>query len=91
MADGGFRCTECRVVPAGANSFRNSAAMQEAVLSRARAVAEAAQRASGERYWADVREGPQRCRAIVHPGSRAAAADNARNNTILRSLDAGRG
>lgn len=91
MADGGFRCTGCRVVPAGANAFRNSAAMQEAVLSRARAVAEAAQRASGARYYADVRRGPQRCRAVVHPGSAAANADNARNNTILKSLDAGRG
>lgn len=91
MADGWFRCTGCRVVPAGANALRNSEAVQAAVLSRAERVASAARRASGESYYADVQTGPQRCRAMVHPGSSAACRDNARNNTILRSIDAGRG
>lgn len=91
MAEGGFRCTGCRVMPAGANSLRNSAAMQAAVLSRAERIASAARHASGEAYYADVQAGPQRCRAMVHPGSADARRDCARNNTILRSIDAGRG
>lgn len=91
MASAGLRCVSCRIDPSGANAFRNSEAMQQLVLSRAEAIASAAGQASGERYWADVRTGPQRCRAIVHPGTAAAAADNARNNTILKCVDAGRG
>ncbi|MCR2036241.1 hypothetical protein [Adlercreutzia mucosicola] len=91
MADGGFLCTGCRVVPAGANAFRNAPEVQAAVLARAQRIASACGRASGEAYYADVQAGPQRCRAVVHPGSSAACRDNARNNTVLRSIDAGRG
>ena len=65
--------------------------MVKAVLSRAERIASAARHASGEAYYADVQAGPQRCRAMVHPGSAEARRDCARNNTILRSIDAGRG
>lgn len=91
MADGGFRCTGCRVSPSGANAFRNAPEVQAAVLARAERIASAARHASGEAYYADVQTGPQRCRAMVHPGSAEARRDCSRNNTILRSVDAGRG
>lgn len=91
MADIGFRCSECRVRAAGANAFRNAPAVQAAVLARAQRIASAARGASGEAYFADVQVGPQRCRAMVHPGSAAARRDNTENNTILRCMDAGRG
>ena len=54
---------------------------------RAEAIAEAA----GEGYVAAVTENPHtRARAAVIAASPEAAADNAANNTLLRSLDAGR-
>lgn len=77
---------------AGCRALLNSAGVQAEVLRRAQAVAAAASgRASFGTYEADVRPGRKRATAMAKAIDKAAALDNARNNTLAKSIDAGRG
>lgn len=57
---------------------------------RARAIAGAATGASGEAYAVDSSTGKTRARASVRTADRAAAAKEATDHVLLRSIDAGR-
>lgn len=73
----------------------NSAGMEEllrspAVMADLRARANRIARSAGFGYRVYVEQGRSRARASVVAGSRRARRDNARNNTLLRALGAGR-
>ena len=72
---------------AGFRALRTSAAVQADLAERAARVAEAA----GEGFVVgDGEEARNRARASVIAATPAAAAKNARENTLLHALDAGR-
>lgn len=71
---------------AGFRELRTSARVRADILRRARNVAAVA----GDGYRADPSDTRNRARAAVVTDSDAAKADNARNQTLLRALDAGR-
>lgn len=75
---------------AGFIELRNSPAMQAECLAKAEAIASRATSASHGGEWvADVREGRDRCVAMVKPADgpkgNIAVADNYRRNTLLKS------
>lgn len=75
----------------GANAVRNTESMQRLLLSRAEAIRDAANAKLGstsldEAYTADVRPGKGRARAMVKTTGHQSRRDNARNNTLLKSL-----
>ena len=71
---------------AGARSILNGPEVMADLLSRGQAITSAC----GEHYNCDVREGRTRAHCLVKTDGAAGARDNAKNNTILRNLDAGR-
>lgn len=71
---------------AGIRALLRSPAVAQDLLRRAQRIAAAA----GPGYEASVNVGPNRARASVITASPAAIRDNAKNQTLLRSLDAGR-
>lgn len=69
------------------NQLRTSAAAQADVAARAERIAAAC----GEGYEAAITENPRRrARAAVIAITPEAKADNARNQTLIRNLEAGR-
>ncbi|WP_143822601.1 hypothetical protein [Mycetocola reblochoni] len=79
----------------GANAVRNDPAVQQELLSIAGKIQDAANSgltgaSSDAMYQAEVEPGRKRARAAVWTGGYASIRDNARNNTLLRSLDRGR-
>lgn len=75
----------------GLGEIMRGPAMLADLQRRARAIASAAEGASGEQYIVDSGVGPKRARASVRTGSVAAAQKEATEHVLLRSLDAGRG
>lgn len=71
---------------AGFRALRTDPAVQEEILRRAKAVAERA----GEGFEAVSSDARNRARAAVVPVTVEAARKNARDNTLLHALDAGR-
>ena len=70
------------------NAFRTQPAMQAEIKRRLDRIANAC----GSDYEADMSEtSTKRARGVVYPSTPAAERDNARNLTVLRNLDAGRG
>lgn len=78
---------------AGARAVMNSQGVQNELLRRAMNIANAAEAMSGEgvHYAADVQPGKNRAHALVKTTDRHSRASNAKHNTLLKSLDAGRG
>ncbi|MBX9035034.1 hypothetical protein [Gordonibacter massiliensis (ex Traore et al. 2017)] len=82
--------------PSGSRELLNSVEVQVDLLDRAQAIKKRAESVGSGEYDADVRAGANRAHAMVKtpPGkSRRAAlarASNAKHNTLLKSIDAGR-
>lgn len=68
------------------NALRKDSALVADLEARAQAIASAA----GEGYTASSRSGKTRHRVSVITESYEAAEDQAKNNTLLRALEAGR-
>lgn len=88
----------CRVIPSGANAVRNSSGVVSKIQSMAESIADAASaktptlgKTRNSNYFVTVRHGRQRAFANVVTGNYASKKDNAKNNTLLKSIDAGRG
>ena len=75
---------------AGVREVLQSDGVQNDLLARAKAIAASANASSGGGYAADVIAGKNRARAVVKATDRNSAFDNSRNNTLAKSIDAGR-
>jgi hypothetical protein len=73
----------------GFNAVRNSAEVQSALMRRASAIASRAG-SMGAPCTVDVRTGRTRAHARVSTANAESARNNAKSNTLLKSLDAGR-
>lgn len=92
--DAEFRFIEFKWNPRGYNEFKASDDVAMHTWDRADAIARAAEAASGESYESDLITNTNNPRigslGVVRPDSYEAFADNAANNTLLKSIDAGR-
>ena len=75
----------------GARALLNSAEVQSLLLERAGRVQDSANAKLGatdpeQMYQADVQAGKTRARAMVKTSGHESRRDNARNNTLLKSL-----
>ena len=68
----------------------NSRAIQDELLRRARAIKAHADSMGSGCYEADVQPGKNRAHAMVKTTDVVSMASNAKHNTLLKSLDAGR-
>lgn len=68
----------------------NSPEVQDALLERANAVKARADSMGSGTYAADVRPGKNRAHAMVKTTDAKSRASNAKHNSLLKSLDAGR-
>lgn len=92
------KVTKCRVNPAAANAFRNSGPVASDIESRARAIAADAQAKTHESgqafrnpgYAVRTERGKTRCHGLVIAANPHTMSDNRKNNTLLKSIDAGR-
>lgn len=71
------------------DAVRNSREVQDELLKRAERVKRQAE-SSGGNYRADVRPGKKRAHARVEPADIRTKRSNAKHNTLLKSLDAGK-
>lgn len=93
------RVRKCKIIPAGANSFRNSSEVTELIEDLANAVADAADAETPKpgaatvnpNYVVKVSNGPQRASAAVIAANGISMRHNAGHNTLVKSLDAARG
>lgn len=74
---------------AGMRALRNSAEVQADLLARAQRIGSRAETMGGD-YAADVRPGKTRAHAMVKTDGVHAARANAKKNSLLKSIDAGR-
>lgn len=88
MTANGIRVT---MSDAGARAVLNSSAVQAKLLVMAQSIKANADSMGSGVYDADVRVGQTRAHAMVKTTDAASMASNAKHNTLLKSLDAGRG
>lgn len=83
---------KCKVVmnALGARAILNSPEVQADLLSRAEAIKSRADAVGSGKYVADVQPGKNRAHAMVKTSDMKSAASNAKHNTLLKSIDAGR-
>lgn len=74
----------------GCISLRNSAEVQSDLLSRAERIKDQAETFGSGLYDADVQPGRTRAHAMVKTTDYRSMASNAKHNSLLRSIDAGR-
>ena len=70
-------------------AVRNSAKVQADLLERVERIKRQAE-ASGGNFTADVRPGNKRAHARVEPADIQTKRSNAKHNTLLKSMDAGK-
>lgn len=75
---------------AGARAIMNSPEVQAELLRRANAIKDCADSMGSGVYEADVQPGKNRAHAMVKTTGARSRASNAKHNTLLKSLDAGR-
>lgn len=75
---------------AAVRSILNGAAAQSLCLSKAQTIANAANSSAPGGYAADVQAGKTRAHALVKTMNYRGMRDNARNNTLLKSMGSGR-
>lgn len=75
----------------GARALLNSNEVMGDLLSRAERMRDRAQSMGSGAYEADVRPGRNRAHAMVKTTDARSMASNAKHNSLLKSLDAGRG
>lgn len=94
MADAVFRFKEFKWNRRGYNELKASDDVAMHTWDRAEAIARAATMASGKDYTSDLITNTNNPRigslGVVRPDGYEAYADNAENNTLLKSIDAGR-
>lgn len=88
----GFRFKKFEWDPDGYNAFKSSTGVRSMLEERARAIRSRAESLSGAQYTTDVEQSAlyERPYAVVRTDSLDAMRDNAANNTLLKSIDAGR-
>ena len=74
----------------GAVLVMNSQEVQSELLRRAEAIRDKAETLGSGSYAADVQPGRTRAHAMVKTTDARSIASNAKHNTLLKSLDAGR-
>lgn len=74
----------------GCIAYRNSESVQADLLSRAKRIQTQAETFGSGRYVADVQPGRTRAHAMVKTTDARSMASNAKHNSLLRSLSAGR-
>lgn len=75
----------------GCNELRNSEEVQQYILERAERIKAKADSIGSGKYIADVQPGRTRAHAMVKTTDAKSMASNAKHNTLLKSIDAGRG
>lgn len=75
---------------AGARSIMNSSDVQSDLLRRAQAIKGTAESIGSASFAADVQAGRNRAHAMVKTTDAKSRRSNAKNNALLKSLDAGR-
>lgn len=75
----------------GCNELRNSQEVQQYILERAERIKSKAESIGSGKYVADVQPGRTRAHAMVKTTDCVSMASNAKHNTLLKSMDAGRG
>lgn len=76
---------------AGITEIRNSKEVQDDLLERAERIKEKAETFGSGKYIADVQPGKKRAHAMVKTTDYRSMASNAKHNSLLKSLDAGKG
>lgn len=81
-----------KINSSGARSLLNSSEVQEDLLARASRIKARADSMGSGRYEADVQPGRNRAHAMVKTpkGDFKTMASQAKHNTLLKSMDAGR-
>ncbi len=74
----------------GCIEYRNSDSVQQDLLSRAERIKTQAETFGSGRYEADVQPGKTRAHAMVKTTDPRSMASNAKHNSLLKSLGAGR-
>ena len=74
----------------GARQILNGSAVQGELLKRAEKIKARADGMGSGEYSADVRPGKNRAHAMVKTTDFKSMASNAKHNTLLKSLDAGK-
>ena len=75
---------------AGARAIMNSGVVQGELLNRASRICGTANSIGSGRFVADVQPGKNRAHAMVKTTDAKSRRSNAKHNTLLKSLDAGR-
>jgi hypothetical protein len=83
--------SEAKMNHAGAREILNSPQVQKELLRRANLIKESADSMASGKYDADVQTGKNRAHALVKTTDPMSCNSNAKHNTLLKSLDAGRG
>lgn len=73
------------------NELRNSKEVQQYILERAERIKAKADSIGSGKYVADVQPGRTRAHSMVKTTDAKSMASNAKHNTLLKSIDAGRG
>ena len=74
----------------GCIKYRNSESVQNDLLGRAQRITSQAETFGTGLYDADVQPGKTRAHAMVKTSGPRSMASNAKHNSLLKSLDAGR-
>lgn len=75
---------------AGARAILNSAGVQGNLLNRANGIKASAEGMGNGKYSADVRPGKNRAHAMVKTTDFVSIKSNAKHNTLLKALGAGK-
>jgi hypothetical protein len=88
-----MRMADVKVVMnhAGSAEILNSSEVQGELLRRAQAIKARADSMGSGTYEADVQPGKARAHAMIKTTDALSVRSNAKHNTLLKSLDAGRG
>lgn len=92
------KVTKCKIIPAGANTFRNCSEVMDYIGDMAEAIAEAADANTPKpgsttynpNYVCKVSNGAQRASAVVIAANGISIKHNAKNNTLVKAIDAAR-
>ena len=80
-----------KINSAGARKILNGSAVQGDLLRRAEKIKASADGMGSGEYAADVRPGKNRAHAMVKTTDFISKKSNAKHNTLLKSMDAGKG
>lgn len=79
-----------KINSAGARAIMNLPEVQSELMRRAESIRSHAASMDGCTYVADVQQGKNRAHAMVKTADAKSCSSNAKHNTIIKSLDAGR-